>query len=269
MFHPKITDMIGSLPQNKRISLLTNGTLLNYNMSRHLITAGLNELWISIDAFEKREYEQVQYGASFDKILSNLNVFNDARAGTKVKLGLTFVVTGANVDQLAKINDFADRFGVDELNVSLMIPQAAATEEYLMYKNKRVTTGRMLRYKSTAETNEEYVCPFIASSSVFVRVDGCIAPCMQLLHSCHTYLFEEKRDIQSFTYGNIKEKTLIDCWNSEDYSNFRRRVDTFYFPFCRVCWGCEDRKKNLSDCILNDAPTCGACLWASGKVFCP
>ena len=53
------------------------------------------------------------------------------------------------------------------------------------------------------------------------------------------------------------------------YAAFRHRVRTFYFPFCMDCWGCEDRETNLCDCFLGEAPTCGACLWSTGKVFCP
>ena len=55
----------------------------------------------------------------------------------------------------------------------------------------------------------------------------------------------------------------------EETTDSERSVRIFYFPFCTICWGCEDRKENLMDCVYGEAPTCGACLWATGKVFCP
>ena len=70
-------------------------------------------------------------------------------------------------------------------------------------------------------------------------------------------------------YGNVAEQSLLDCWNRQDYREFRHRVNTFYFPFCTCCWGCEDREENLHDCFLGEAPTCGGCLWSTGQVFCP
>ena len=269
LFHPEICRMIAGLPRSKKISLLTNATMLTPEMSQSLIQAGLAELWISMDGFEKQVYEKIQLGSRFDRIISNIESFNIARAGTAVRLCITFVVTPENADQLQCINEFADRFCVDELNISHMIPGEPIRKEETLYDRPDIPVGKLHRFTPQAFPVKEHVCPFISNDAVFVRWDGSVAPCMQLLHSCYTYLFEEKRKITSFSYGNISDSTLIDCWCRPDYSEFRERVQTFYFPFCTICWGCEDRKQNLTDCIYGEAPTCGACLWATGKVFCP
>ena len=261
--------MIAVLPKSKKISLLTNGTMLTPTRSRELIDSGLSELWVSMDGFEKQIYESIQLGSRFDRILNNLEGFNMARAGTDVRLCITFVVTPDNVDQLRYINDFADRFRVDELNISHMIPGEPISQENTLYDRQDIPVGKMRRFAFQAGQTEEHVCPFISRNAVFVRWDGKVVPCMQLLHSCYTYLYEEKRKITSFSYGSVADKTLMQCWNDPDYKGFRERVRIFYFPFCTICWGCEDRKENLMDCVYGEAPTCGACLWASGKVFCP
>ena len=269
LFHPQIVEMVGAMPGRLRKSLLTNGTLLTEELAKRLLDAGLTQLWVSMDGFDEKSYEAIQLGSRFAQICENLRAFNRARAGSKTRLGITFVVTPENVGQLARINEFADEMGADELNVSHMIPGAPVAKEDSLYEREDIPVGRMRRFAPAAGPTQEHVCPFISGNHVFVRADGAVAPCMQLLHSGYTYLDEEKRKIKSFTYGNIETDRPTECWNREDYRAFRHRVNTFYFPFCRVCWGCDDRKENLADCILNDAPTCGACLWASGKVFCP
>ena len=269
LFHPDICRMIAALPKSKKISLLTNGTMLNPIRSQELVDAGLSELWVSMDGFEKQIYESIQLGSRFDRILNNLDGFNAARAGTDVRLCITFVVTPDNVEQLRYINDFADRFRVDELNISHMIPGEPVQQEKTLYERQDIPVGKMHRFVAQANPTEEHVCPFISRNAVFVRWDGKVVPCMQLLHSCYTYLYEEKRKITSFSYGSVADRTLIQCWNDPDYKGFRERVRIFYFPFCTICWGCEDRKENLMDCVYGEAPTCGACLWASGKIFCP
>ena len=238
-------------------------------MSEGLIRAGLAELWVSMDGFDASCYEAIQRGGQYEALLKNLEAFNHARRGTPVRLGVTFVVSRSNLGQLERMNEFADRFAVDELNLSRMIPGEPMSQEELLYDREDIPAGKMRRYGLESGIGEENTCPFIIANSTFVRRDGCVVPCMQLLHSGYTWLFEERRHITSFSYGNVLDKSLEACWRSADYSAFRHRVDTFYFPFCRVCWGCEDRKKNLVDCILNESPTCGACLWATGKVFCP
>lgn len=271
LFHPEICEMIKRLPEKLYVSLLTNGTLLNKECSEKLILAGLDELWISMDGFDKESYEKIQLGSRFELIMQNICDFNELRRGSEIKLGITFVVTPENTEQLKKINEFADQISADELNISHMIPGSAIEKEKLLnlFERQDIPVGKMYRFKEEAGTVEENVCPFVHDRCLFIRWDGEVLPCMQLLHSCYTYLYEEKRKITSVSYGNIAEKQLQEIWDSTEYTDFRKRVDTFYFPFCRVCFGCEDRKENLTDCFLGESPTCGACLWATGKVFCP
>ena len=269
LFHPDICQMISLVPKSKKASLLTNGTMLTKEMSEKLIKSGLDELWVSMDGFEKSIYESIQLGSRFDVITENLKSFNIARKSTDTRLCITFVVTDENVEQLKYINQFADEYKVDTLNISHMIPSSPIKKEELLYERDDIPVGKMHRFTAKANKTEQYVCPFVTSNSVFVKWNGDVSPCMQLLHGCYTYLYEEKREITSFSYGNIKTQGLMASWNNPQYAEFRKRVRIFYFPFCDICWGCDDRKKNLTDCVYGDSPTCGACLWASGKVFCP
>lgn len=154
-------------------------------------------------------------------------------------------------------------------NISHEIPGHPIPEEELLYHRTEIAVGKMRRYAPATALPKEHVCPFVSSNSVFVRWDGDVVPCMQLLHNTYTYLYEQKRKITRFAYGNVAEQSLLDCWNRQDYREFRHRVNTFYFPFCTCCWGCEDREENLHDCFLGEAPTCGGCLWSTGQVFCP
>lgn len=268
LFHPEICRMISLLPEDRKVSLLTNGTLLTEECSKALLEAGLDELWISMDGFTPQIYESIQSGSRYERILSNIRAFNEIRRHTGARLCITFVVTPENIGQLELINEFADACEIDQLNISHEIPGHPVPKEDMLYDREDIFTGKMRRY-GPCEAHEEHVCPFVSGNSVFIRRDGEVIPCMQLLHSCYTYLYEQRRKITSFSYGNIAERSLMDCWNDEEYRAFRHRVNTFYFPFCTSCWGCEDREENLCDCFLGEAPTCGACLWSSGKVFCP
>jgi len=269
--HPDIAQMVSRLSDAVRVSLLTNGTLLTDERSKQLIDAGLDTLWVSMDGFEQESYESIQLGSRFDLIVNHIKGFNRARQGTEVKLGITFVVTPDNVEQLQKINAFADVFGVDEINISHMIPGEVTEKDAMVrfYHRTDIPVGKMHRFTGKANATRENVCPFLEQKAVFIKWNGDVVPCMQLLHSCHTYLYEEKRTVTGVSYGNLLHNTLQQAWKREDYQAFRKRVNTFYFPFCRECFGCEDRKENKTDCFLGESPTCGACLWATGKVFCP
>lgn len=269
LFHPNICDMIRSFSTKKKVGMITNGTLLDRKMAEALVEAGLHELWISMDGFEEDCYENIQTGSNFKRICENIDTLNQVRSGSGLQLCITFVVTPENRKQLELINDFADSVGADLLNISHMIPGAPISREMSIYDDPRISIGKMHRYEEDRPPFPNHVCPFIEEGQVFVRWDGDVIPCMQLLHGCYTYLYEEKRKITSFSFGNLREKSLSECWNAPDYAALRERVQTFFFPFCTDCWGCEDRKENLTDCFDGESPTCGACIWATGKVRCP
>ena len=120
-----------------------------------------------------------------------------------------------------------------------------------------------------SDTLHKNYCPFIEEEKCFVKWNGAVSPCMQLLHSSYTYLFEEKRKVTAYCFGNLLENSLEEIWNSKKYREFRERVKNFEFPDCTLCDGCDDRLENKTDCMFNEMPTCGACLWAQNIARCP
>ena len=163
----------------------------------------------------------------------NIEHFNRLRK-KKCKLGFTFVLTYSGADELSNINEFADRFDADGINLSQIIP--CELIENLNY-NSQLPIGKRFR----VDINEKYqhqlnYCPF--DGCCFIKWNGDVVPCMQLLHR-------------------------------DEYKNFRKRVKNFEFPNCTLCDGCDDRKENETDCMYNEMPTCGACLWAQNIERCP
>ena len=112
-------------------------------------------------------------------------------------------------------------------------------------------------------------CKFVQEGMTFVRSDGNVAPCMALLHNGYTWLNNIRRKITHCTFGNVKEQSISDIWNSAAYKAFRRKFDTFDFAPCLYCGHCELFSENKQDCIGNSHPACGGCLWAEGVLSCP
>lgn len=268
LLHPKISQIVAAFAnRGVNTQLLTNGTLLSRTMADELLKAGLSMLWISVDGFNRSSYEKVHIGSQFDLITENLRYFDNRRGNCK--LGITFVITMDNQKDLARINDFADQYHAQSINLSYEIPCAAVQKEASCYdkghqigKQHRIDLG-----KSVGRITDH--CPFIAENGCFVKWDGDICPCMQLLHNSYSFYYEEKRKIMGKSFGNIKRDDLQAIWRQPDYTDFRRRVRNFEFPDCTICMGCEDRWENMTDCMYNDFPTCGACLWAQGNGRCP
>ncbi len=67
--------------------------------------------------------------------------------------------------------------------------------------------------------------------------------------------------------GRVPDEPLAAVWARPEYVAFRDRVRRFDFPPCTDC-GCELAESNEEDCLGNQHPTCGDCLWARGVVRC-
>ncbi len=269
LIHKNICSMIkDSSDFCKNVELITNGTCLTEELSKNLLKSGLTRLWISMDGFSAKEYEKIRLGGRFCQITDNIKQFNQLRQHTKTKLGITFVVMEENLDQLKLINDFADLYDIDLINISHAIP-SVKNETAREFYQKPINVGKMHRLTEEYTPKPIEYCPFVEEKMCFVKWNGDIIPCMQLLHSSKTHMFEIERDVFSHNFGNVNKVSLYDSYNSSDFKAFRERVLNFDFPTCTICYGCELRESNLEDCMFNQKPTCGACLWATGKVFCP
>ncbi len=268
LMHKSIFDLICTAKcVGKTVELITNATLLNEEVSKKLATSCLDTLWISMDGFCEQIYENVRRGSLYREIMNNIRFFNSVRKD--VKLGFTFVLMKENQEQLQIINDFADSMNADLINVSHVIPGGQLKKEDALY-NGDFSIGKMHRLpKNPLPKLPENLCPFIADDACFIRADGEVCACMQLLHNSYTYFYEEKRKVFAHSFGNICNTPLYDIYNSSEYKKFRTRVRNFEFPCCTLCLGCEDRLENLTDCMYNKSPTCGACLWAQGYIRCP
>ena len=315
LIHPQIVQMVSyAHGLGRRTELITNGTLLTKEMSDHLMDAGLDMLWVSIDSFTEQEYDKIQQNGKLSVIMDNLNSLNrlrmrinphENRLMLKPDLGLTFVAMKDNVQYLSQLTDFAHRFNVQQVNISNVLPSDEATAEQILYEDlvsngmrregdntgfAKINLPMMDFDKPQAQTalkalmqshfcelsisdvpvvRKTHYCRFVQEGNCFVRYDGNVAPCMGVLHNSVTYLWQQKRKIYHYSFGNASRQRLDEIWYSDSYSQFRQRVSEFTFSPCMYCGGCELREENREDCYGNEGPTCGACLWAEGIIRCP
>jgi MoaA/NifB/PqqE/SkfB family radical SAM enzyme len=79
--HPGIVEMVGRVKAvgAARVELVTNGCLLDEDMSGRLIKAGLDTLWVSLDGIRPESYDDVRLGALLPDVLENLRLFREVR----------------------------------------------------------------------------------------------------------------------------------------------------------------------------------------------
>jgi len=216
---------------------------------------------------------------------------------SRIQLGIVFVAMKRNIADLPAVIDIGLRFGAERFLVTNVLPYTREmVDEALYYRalNKsdyrHISLPRMdldettyvpiyqafrnvhFLWASIDSENVRYRCPFIESGAGAISWDGNLSPCLPLLHTHVSYLDYlqcGERFSRRWTIGNITEHTLSDLWNTPEHLAFRERVLSFDFSPCTTCGCCDLAAKNEEDCLGNEFPTCGGCLWTQGVIQCP
>jgi MoaA/NifB/PqqE/SkfB family radical SAM enzyme len=299
--HPDILEMIreaARLPGP--VEAITNGHLLDERRADALIDAGLETLWVSLDGVSAECYADVRVHGDFPRVMANLERLRDLKYRRRSKLprlGIVFVAMRRNLAELSEVLKLEYRIGARKFLITNVYPHTPELLDESLYRRaigeglRTRSTIRMARFdvdRDTAWVLEQAIkgpagarledlelfwpadaCPFVLRGSTCVRWDGQVSPCLPLLHSHVSYLEERQRTITAHTFGSVLERPLPAIWASPDYAAFRARLDEFDFSPCTACNSCEKADENREDCLGNDAPACGGCLWAQGFIRCP
>jgi MoaA/NifB/PqqE/SkfB family radical SAM enzyme len=303
--HPDILQMVAQAKAlGATVEMVTNGTLLTREMSRGLIEAGVDMLWISVDGATPESYADVRLGAALPDVINNLKTFREERwelQKTEPDLGFVFVAMKRNIHDLPAVMRMGYYLGVRKFLVTNVLPYSREMKQEILYeltvttstmrgllKNATLGLPRMDLNDLTREPlywairggqTTSYAgvhlhegvdfCPFIESGSTVITWEGNVSPCMALLRDHTSYFNDRERFSRKYIVGNVLDRNLKDLWENPEYVSFRERVQAFDFSFCTSCGGCELADGNEEDCFGNTYPTCGGCLWAQGVVRCP
>lgn len=114
-------------------------------------------------------------------------------------------------------------------------------------------------------------CEFVETDSMFVSWDGRVHPCYFLWHQYNCYIGGIEKVVKPWVFGDLKESSVSEIWNSELFKQFRQNVRRYEFPFCfdcgfALCNYMQDGDFE-QDCYTLKVP-CGACLWCTGLFHC-
>ena len=136
LFHPRIIDMIARVKAlGVPVELITNGVLLTKEISRQLIEARLDTLWVSLDGATPESYSDIRLGATLPQVLENLAGFRDAVSENYhwdnslllsrqpvTKLGIAFVAMKRNIADLPAVINIGQRYNAEHFMVTNLLP---------------------------------------------------------------------------------------------------------------------------------------------------
>ncbi len=305
LYHPSTVRWIARVKElGCKVELITNGTTLTERRARQLVKAGLDVLWVSIDGATPEHYADVRLGAQLPHVLENLDRLRRMRSGghfPKPVIGIAFVAMRKNIQDLPTLLTLGRQLGATLFNVSNVMPytedmQAESlftkdAQKYSLFPSpmvphlslpkmdldeftqdafiQAVNSGYHVNFAGNSFSNANDICNFIQSGSMSIAFDGFVSPCWPLMHTHTSYLHNKARHSRRHTIANVRERSLLEIWNDPGYFDYRQKVQGFRFAPCTFCGGCEMSEANDEDCIGNEFPACGGCLWSQGVIQCP
>jgi MoaA/NifB/PqqE/SkfB family radical SAM enzyme len=306
LFHPKTVKWVARAKSlGVRVELITNGTMLTKQITRKLIDAGLDRIWISIDGATPETYADVRIGAELPKIIKNVWRLARMRKGghfPQPEIGIAFLAMKRNIADLPQVIRIARRIGAKHLSVSNIQPATQEMQADRLYTRtmrniaylpaphlphismpkmdfdeathdaliETFNSGWNVSFAGNNWGGANDVCNFVESGTMSIAWNGDVSPCWPLMHTHNSYLHNKPRLLKKHIIGNVAQRSLSDLWLDPDYLAYRERLHNFGFAPCTFCGGCDLSETNVEDCIGNTtSPVCGGCLWAQGIIQCP
>lgn len=220
LLHPKIAEMVAHAAQAgiaDSIDIVTNGSLLNAELSRALVGAGVNRIRISVQGVSREKYLATTgtYG-DIDKIVDNVAALYAMRGQTEIYVK----IVDSALDTKEEEQQFFEMFGdiCDTIAIEHLIP-ASSRIDYATLSRK----AKMDRTQNGAPVTEAEVCPQ-PFYMLQLNPDGNVVPCCGME--------------SPLALGNLKNESLKDIWQGGTLNHFRRmmlsgrRADN---PVCSKC----------------------------------
>ncbi len=284
LVHPDFLKFLNMLDK-KEIMVSTNGTLMNEKLAEIFVKKGVKKVTISFDSPSEEIFLNIR-GISKNIVYRNIKRLSELkkRYGSDYpEIEIEFLAMKSNINTLTKIPDIADEMGVSKILVSNLIPLDSSQKDEILYDGsidkliideflKKAFTYRMEVSLAEFELKTERTCDFMERRSTVISWKGDVVPCYRFLHSYTEYIFGRKKDVHFFSFGNIRERSLIDIWRDLQYRKFRWIVKSSIYPSCIDCVfaskSCNFVLNTDLDCEGN-TPSCGDCLWSRRIALCP
>ena len=209
MINPKISEMLNyTVGKFLNLKINTNASLLNEEKIHAILSGGVKTLVISADAADKNLYKKLRVNGELDKVLKNLELFNEIKEKKYSNSKIITRVSGVKFSDDQKFDDMKNFWGglVDQV----------AFVDYNPWENN---------YEKE-KNNISKPCSDLWRR-MFVWWDGKTNPCDVDYKS-------------NLSVGTFPQQSIEDLWNSTYYSKYRKlhlekkRIDLVPCSSCSV-----------------------------------
>ncbi len=195
---------------------------LKPDYTEHLVTSGLDAIFVSLDGASKETYGEYRVGGNFQLILDNVKrIAEEKRKRGKVRPMVIwkFVIFDHNKHEVPTVRKIYRSLGFDG---------------YELVRNFGSRKFKAARKEYQRQTRDKKRNCYWAWHTATVRCDGEVTPCCR--HIKH-----------DFDLGNVKQLSLSDIWTGAPYARLRRGFRFMdsgsMHPVCANCLGIDHSVK--------------------------
>lgn len=241
LVHPKSYEIIYDAVKNSgtKVTLTTNGTILNEKRIKKLMSTGLHMIDVSIDAYEDETYAKIRVNGNLKvtrKNVINLIKFkNEINANTKIIV--SFVEQNENSSEIQNFKKFWTDQGADEVLIRRLHTNSGSNLEDGIFKKNQKLQNEI----DTTNTRRACLYPW---ERVVLTAKGYLA-------FCPTDWFGKT------IITDYRNDTIKNVWQNTFYKELRKEHQSCNFKnqFCKNCpdWKNTswpfDEKKSYADLV--------------------
>ncbi len=223
-----------------KTGLVTNGSLLN-GKSNETVLRHCSFVRISLDAGSQRSYELLHKPKNkdfdtFDNTINNIAglVAGRRKTGKDITLGAGFLVHPQNYREIFQLAKLLKETGIDYFQVRPIF-----SEENVNITKIWVDADEVINKTLELSDDKFYVFPiqrrFDDITSKKKNYDSCLIHTLLSVIGAdgNVYLCSLYRGDERFSFGNVKESSFREIWNSEERKRISEMVDINKCPACR------------------------------------
>ena len=257
LLRPQLPELVGLASDlGMRVTLTTNGTLLDKPTAKRLVEAGLRGVNVSIDSPVRKVHDQVRgVDGAFKGACRAVGYFHRYAHKGKLTIRTNTVVSRSTFRSLAGLPDLAAKLGVDAIN---LIPVDDHCGEHLSLHRSHIEeynaqiapqiAERALALGLIADEVEAY--PYGRSDGDYKRARrGLYAFGWYDRHPCFAPWTHSLIDFNGLVYvccmtreqiaplGDLKTASFFDIWTGAAYRQIREQM---FPPALAPCRRCDD-----------------------------
>lgn len=251
---PEFVELASSL--GIKVTMTTNGTLVDKVKAKRLVEGGLRGVNISIDSPNRKMHERIRgVEGAFKATIKAVQLFQRYRHKGKLSIRINTVVSRTNYQTLPSLPDLAHDLGADGIN---LIPVDDHCGEILSMRKRDIQKfneeiGPRIAERALAlglVVSDEEAFPFgRTESEVRMGRAGRYAFGYYDSHPCYAPWAHSLIDFNGNVYvccmtrermppiGNIKVQSFKEIWESRAYQQIRLNMHP---PALKACRRCDD-----------------------------